>query len=117
MATDHQRILILCKTYPSPSARYVETSCVAGMAEDGRLVRLFPVPFRLVEDDQQFKKWQWITARIRRAQDDVRTVVQGIEGETCTSLLFDAAQVDQRASAGSDAYGGLWGLTCKLRGA
>lgn len=72
MATDHQRILILCKTYPSPSARYVETSCVAGMAEDGRLVRLFPVPFRLVEDDQQFKKWQWVSARIRRAQDDAR---------------------------------------------
>lgn len=72
MATDHQRILILCKTYPSPSARYVETSCVAGMAEDGRLVRLFPVPFRLVEDEQQFKKWQWISARIRRAQDDAR---------------------------------------------
>lgn len=72
MASDHQRILILCKTYPSPSARYVETSCVAGMAEDGRLVRLFPVPFRLVEDDQQFKKWQWVSARIRRAQDDAR---------------------------------------------
>lgn len=72
MASDHQRILILCKTYPSPSARYVETSCVAGMAEDGRLVRLFPVPFRLVEDDQQFKKWQWVSARVRRAQDDAR---------------------------------------------
>lgn len=72
MATDHQRILILCKTYPSPSARYVETSCVAGMAEDGTLVRLFPVPFRLVEDDQQFRKWQWIRARVRRAQDDAR---------------------------------------------
>lgn len=72
MATDHQRILILCKTYPSPSARYVETSCVAGMGEGGRLVRLFPVPFRLVEDDQQFKKWQWISARVRRAQDDAR---------------------------------------------
>jgi hypothetical protein len=72
VASDHQRILILCKTYPSPSARYVETSCVAGMTEDGRLVRLFPVPFRLVEDEQQFKKWQWISARVRRAQDDAR---------------------------------------------
>lgn len=72
MATDHQRILILCKTYPSPSARYVETSCVAGMAEDGRLVRLFPVPFRLVKDEQQFRKWQWVSARVRRAQDDAR---------------------------------------------
>lgn len=42
------------------------------MTEDGRLVRLFPVPFRLVEDEQQFRKWQWITARVRRAQDDAR---------------------------------------------
>ena len=31
-----EELLILTKTYPSPSARYVETSCVAGMAEDGR---------------------------------------------------------------------------------
>lgn len=36
------------------------------MAEDGRLIRLFPVPFRLVEDDQQFKRWQLICARVLR---------------------------------------------------
>lgn len=42
------------------------------MTEEGRLIRLFPVPFRLVEDDQQFRKWQWINARVRRAQDDAR---------------------------------------------
>ena len=42
------------------------------MTEEGKLVRLFPVPFRLVEDDQQFRKWQWISARVRRAQDDAR---------------------------------------------
>jgi hypothetical protein len=82
VATDHQRILILCKTYPSPSARYVETSCVAGMAEDGRLIRLFPVPFRLVEDEQQFKKWQWVTARLRRAQDDARPESHRISVDT-----------------------------------
>lgn len=66
------RILILCKTYPSPSSKYVETSCVAGMDESGKLVRLFPVPFRLVANEQQFKKWQWIDARIRKASDDHR---------------------------------------------
>jgi hypothetical protein len=42
------RILILCKTYPSPSAKYAETSCVAGMDEHGNLIRLYPVPFRLI---------------------------------------------------------------------
>ena len=72
MASFVERVLILCKTYPSPSAKYAETSCVAGMTEDGRLVRLYPVPFRLVSDDQQFKKWQWITARFEKARDDHR---------------------------------------------
>ena len=72
MASFTERVLILCKTYPSPSAKYAETSCVAGMTEDGRLIRLYPVPFRLVADDQQFKKWQWITARFEKARDDHR---------------------------------------------
>jgi len=72
MASFIERVLILCKTYPSPSSKYAETSCVAGMTEDGRLIRLYPVPFRLVSDDQQFKKWQWITARFEKARDDHR---------------------------------------------
>lgn len=72
MASRKARILILCKTYPSPSAKHVETSCVAGLGEDGKLIRLFPVPFRLVRDEQQFKKWQWITARIEKATRDRR---------------------------------------------
>jgi hypothetical protein len=66
------RLLILCKTYPSPSSQYVETSCVAAMTEGGQLVRLFPVPFRLMEDESQFKKWQWIEAEIKKAKADHR---------------------------------------------
>ena len=56
MAPTSSRTLILCKTYPSPSSRYAETSCVAGVTADGELIRLFPVPFRLINGDQQFKK-------------------------------------------------------------
>ena len=67
-----ERILILCKTYPSPSEKHAETSCVAGMTADGALIRLFPVPFRLIRDEQQFKKWQWISAKIYKANDDRR---------------------------------------------
>jgi hypothetical protein len=73
MASRQARILILCKTYPSPSGKHVETSCVAGMEEDGSLIRLFPVPFRLVGDAKQFKKWQWISARINKASNDHRS--------------------------------------------
>lgn len=69
---DIKRILILCKTYPSPSSKYAETSCVAGMTEDGQLIRLYPVPFRLISDDQQFRKWQWVEARVEHAHNDRR---------------------------------------------
>lgn len=72
MASFESDILILCKTYPSPSGKHVETSCVAGMRPDGSLIRLFPVPFRLIDGSQQFKKWQWIRARIERAPADKR---------------------------------------------
>ncbi|TBH59777.1 hypothetical protein ELG65_15875 [Rhizobium leguminosarum] len=72
MAIVDARILILCKTYPSPSGKYAETTCVAGMDESGKLVRLFPVPFRLVAKDQQFKKWQWIRAKVEKAKRDHR---------------------------------------------
>ncbi|MDR1275578.1 MAG: hypothetical protein LBL72_04245 [Candidatus Accumulibacter sp.] len=67
-----ERILILAKTYPSPSARYVETSCVAGINREGLMRRLFPVPFRMIETDRQFRKWQWIDVRIAKATHDRR---------------------------------------------
>jgi len=73
MALDRvERILILAKTYPSPSAQYVETSCVAGISQDGAMRRLFPVPFRMIEDRQQFRKWQWIEVRVEKAPKDHR---------------------------------------------
>ncbi|MDR0996639.1 MAG: hypothetical protein LBL69_03130, partial [Zoogloeaceae bacterium] len=67
-----ERILILAKTYPSPSAKHVETSCVAGINAQGVLRRLYPVPFRMIEQNQQFKKWQWIDAAIEHASADHR---------------------------------------------
>jgi hypothetical protein len=87
MSSWTERVLILCKTYPSPSGKYSETSCVAGVTEDGRLIRLFPVPFRLIADEQQFCKWQWVTARIEKARDDHRPeshriFIDGIECES-----------------------------------
>ena len=82
MASQVEKILILAKTYPSPSAQHVETSCVAGINEQGAMRRLYPVPFRLIEEGQKFKKWQWITARVRRAQDDARTESHRVSVDT-----------------------------------
>lgn len=38
-------------------AQHVETSCVAGINEQGAMRCLYPVPFRLIEEGQKFKKW------------------------------------------------------------
>lgn len=72
MSTAIERILILAKTYPSPSAKHTETSCVAGINEAGEPRRLYPVPFRMIAGDQQFKKWQWIEVRIEKSSADHR---------------------------------------------
>jgi hypothetical protein len=45
MAYQRTKLLILCKTYPSPSARHVETSCVAGMKTDGQYFDSTLCPF------------------------------------------------------------------------
>jgi len=72
VALQREKILILAKTYPSPSANYIETSCVAGINSEGKMRRLFPVPFRLLDDEQRFSKWQWIDANVEKARNDHR---------------------------------------------
>lgn len=67
-----KKILILAKTYPSPSAKYMETACVAGISEEGEMIRLYPVPFRLMEKSQQFKKYHWIECLLDKANHDHR---------------------------------------------
>lgn len=84
MAIRKARILILCKTYPSPSSKHAETSCVAGLEEGGNLIRLFPVPFRLVTDEQQFKKWQWVQVRVDKAKADRRGESHSVYVDTIT---------------------------------
>jgi hypothetical protein len=67
-----EELLILTKTYPSPSATYRETTCVAAINRQGEMRRLFPVPYRLLEGTAQFKKWEWITARLTKPTKDHR---------------------------------------------
>lgn len=79
-----ERILILAKTYPSPSAQHIETSCVAGINEHGAMRRLYPVPFRLIEEGQKFKKWQWIEVRVEKASKDHRAESHKLYVDTIT---------------------------------
>lgn len=67
-----KRILITVRTYPVPARSSIEASCTAGITRTGEWVRLFPVPYRLMDEERRFRKWQWINARVLRAQSDSR---------------------------------------------
>jgi len=77
-----EELLILAKTYPNPSKQYRETSCVAAVNSQGQLRRLFPVPYRFLQGDRQFQKWEWITARVSKARKDHRPESYNIDADS-----------------------------------
>jgi len=66
-------MLIWGKTRPELSSKYRETVCTGGFWEsDGRLVRIYPVPLRYMDDEKIFKKYQWIEADFMKSSTDSR---------------------------------------------
>lgn len=78
-ASAQETVLIVTKTYPLPSTKYQETTCVAAVSAGGELRRLYPVPFRLLNNTQQFARWQWITADLYPPTSDPRPESRRIE--------------------------------------
>lgn len=67
-----ERILITVKTYPTLSKKYGETVCTAGVREDGSWVRLYPVPFRRLNQTERYKKFDWVECQFQRNTKDPR---------------------------------------------
>ena len=79
------RVLVLVKATPQPSRQYGDTVCVAGVdmrsATHG-WIRLYPVPFRYLEGDRQFKKYDIVLVRTRDAGADKRPESRKIDAAT-----------------------------------
>jgi hypothetical protein len=69
---ERKKICILAKTYPTLSEKYDELVCTAGLLEDGSWIRIYPLPFRKLEYEQKYKKYQWIEADVERNPTDPR---------------------------------------------
>lgn len=54
------RVLIWGKTYPELSWGHNETVCTGGSLENGRPVRIYPVPLRYLPRQQQYKLYSWV---------------------------------------------------------
>jgi hypothetical protein len=64
-----KKALIVVRTYPTPAKNGAEVSCTAAITEDGEWLRLFPVPWRYLSAEQQFRRYQWIEATVTKASD------------------------------------------------
>ena len=64
-----KRVLITVRTYPTPAKKGVEVSCTAGVTEEGKWIRLFPIPYRFMDPDKRFKRYQWIELNVTKASD------------------------------------------------
>lgn len=72
---ERARVLITVKATPQPSTSYGDTSCVAGVRIDGdepSWIRLYPIAFRWLDGDAQFKKYDVIELEVRRKDSDTR---------------------------------------------
>lgn len=65
------------------SRRYGEVSCIAGLdMKTSEWIRLYPVPFRTLEDAQKFRKYEPIRARVQRPRDDRRPESWRVDAES-----------------------------------
>jgi hypothetical protein len=92
---ERKRVYITVKTYPTLSEKYDELVCTAGICEDGSWIRLYPLPFRKLEHEQKYKKWQWIEVDVERRTQDFRPESYRVFNlETLTVIPAKSGKVD-----------------------
>ncbi len=63
---------MVVKTYPTPSKKYHETVCTAGITSTGEWIRLYPLIFRYLNHEQQFSKYSLIDVDVLKNTQDNR---------------------------------------------
>ena len=67
-----RKVFITVKTYPTLSKKYDELVCTAGILDDGSWVRVYPLPFRKLDYENQYKKYQWMELPLVKNESDPR---------------------------------------------
>jgi hypothetical protein len=70
--TKIRKVFITVKTYPTISKKYDELVCTAGILDDGSWVRIYPLPFRKLDYERRYQKYQWIELPLIKNLSDVR---------------------------------------------
>ena len=67
-----RRVFITVKTYPTLSKKYDELVCTAGILDDGSWVRVYPLPFRKLDYENRYRKYQWMELPLIKNESDPR---------------------------------------------
>jgi len=67
-----RKVFITVKTYPTLSKKYDELVCTAGILDDGSWVRVYPLPFRKLDYENRYKKYQWMELPLEKNESDPR---------------------------------------------
>lgn len=70
--SEMRRVFITVKTYPTLSKKHDELVCTAGILDDGSWVRIYPLPFRKLDYDLRYRKYQWIELPLAKNLSDPR---------------------------------------------
>jgi len=66
------KVLITVKTYPTLSEKYDELVCTAGITEEGKWIRIYPIPFRKLDYEQRYPKWSIVEVDLEKNTKDFR---------------------------------------------
>lgn len=77
-----EQILITVRTYPTLSEKYQETVCTGGINRDGQWRRLYPVQWRLLDKEKQYRQYDLIEASIGETTSDGRPESRRIDAST-----------------------------------
>jgi hypothetical protein len=65
------RVLITVKTYPLPSSDHGEVVCTAGLLENGKWVRMYPISSSMY-DERKYPKYGWVELDLIKHPTDFR---------------------------------------------
>jgi hypothetical protein len=65
-------VLIIVKTYPLPNSNFGETVCTAGLLDGEKWVRIYPISWQVLKDEQKYPKYSWIELDLIRNTNDFR---------------------------------------------
>lgn len=102
MPSKHQRlrVRILVKAFPQHSEKHEETVCCAGVTDNHRLIRLYPITYRRLAKEHQFNRYDLIQALSTKASNDNRPESYRVD--------HDSIQVIERGKLTDEAKVRLW---------